>query len=237
MSSPEDVVSDGAVVLEALREQTHLLLGLTIGFSDEDWASPSRLPGWTRSHVAAHLVENAEGLIRVVQGLHEGRRVRMYDSEADRVLAIERGALDDGLTLQIKLDTSAGELLAALRDTVDDDRPVQLRAGLQMPAHDVALSRLNEVVLHSWDLTPDSDDLTLSSEVASALFEFHVGLVGRREDLPPLFLVADEGPTARLGADGETTTVLGPAADLILWLARGVRSPRISGAVNLPVTI
>lgn len=229
--APEGAV--GETVLEAVREHTHLLLGTTIGYSDEDWALPSRLPGWSRSHVAAHLVENARGLLRVTRGLAMGRSVRMYQSEAERVRAIELGALADGLSLQIDLDTTAGELHEELPGLLDDARDVQLRAGYALPAHQIPLARLYEVALHTFDLNPADDDLHLSPDVAQALLHFKCERLGRRADLPPLLVEAEGLASARLGADGEPTRVSGPAAPLLAWLARDVVSPRLVGAFPL----
>ncbi|MDR0416680.1 MAG: maleylpyruvate isomerase N-terminal domain-containing protein, partial [Propionibacteriaceae bacterium] len=38
---------------------TQSLLGDTIALSDGDWQAPSGLPGWTRAHIATHLVAQA----------------------------------------------------------------------------------------------------------------------------------------------------------------------------------
>ena len=58
-----------------------MLLGRTIAYSPEDWAASTRLPGWTRSHVAAHLIKGARSLAQVCRGLlGEGDDVDGYDS-------------------------------------------------------------------------------------------------------------------------------------------------------------
>ena len=66
--------------LHAVREQTHTLLGRTIAYSPEDWAAPTRLPGWARGHVAAHLIKGARGLAQVCRELLEGVFPGGYDS-------------------------------------------------------------------------------------------------------------------------------------------------------------
>ena len=43
--------------------------------TDEQWGGPSLLPGWSRSHVVAHLTLNAQALSGALEGLHEGRQV------------------------------------------------------------------------------------------------------------------------------------------------------------------
>ena len=55
-------------------EATQRLLGDTIAISEQAWQEPSRLPGWTRAHVAAHLARNADALVRAVDSVLMGRR-------------------------------------------------------------------------------------------------------------------------------------------------------------------
>lgn len=225
--------ADGApfdATLEAVREHTHLLLGATIGFSEEQWAQPSGLPGWTRSHVAAHLVENARGFVRVCQGLAERRPTRMYASHAAEVRAIESGALAGGLQLQIDLDTTASELQSLLPALEGNATLVEVRAEEPMPANEIPLARLFEVVVHSVDLTVDGHELHPPDDIALDLLAFESERIGRRSDVPGTLVLADEGYHVRLGAYGEFRTVGGPAADLLLWLARGIASPRLRGA-------
>lgn len=234
---PSRPAADGApfdVILEAVRERTHVLLGATIGLSEEQWAQPSLLPGWTRSHVAAHVVENARGLIRVCHGISEHRPVRMYASRMERIGAIERGALGGGLTLQIDLDTSASELETLLPALEGNTSPVEVRAGYRIPAEDLALARLYEVVVHSTDMDVADHRADLGPTAAQALLSFEAERVGRRPDLEGMLLLADEGYRARLGADDDFRTVGGPALDLLLWLARGLDSPRLRGAWDRP---
>lgn len=207
-------------VVNAVREHTSLLLGTTIGYSDEDWAAPTDLPGWTRSHVATHLAEGALGMARVVAGLHAGVPLRMYDSEAAKHRAIEVGALASGLDLQIRLDTSAGRLQNELASLEDDDRAITLRAGYRIPAKHLPLARLGEVVLHHMDLGSQFTTRDLAPEIAVSLLAFHVERIGGREDYPALRLIADEGYEGLLGPAGEPEVVRGPAGELMAWLAR-----------------
>src|SRR4051794_31115913 len=92
---------------------TQRLLGSTIVVSDEEWAAPSRLPGWSRGHVATHLARQADGLGRLVDGAATGVRQPMYDSPEARTAEIEQGAGRTGLELQTDLDTSAERLTEA----------------------------------------------------------------------------------------------------------------------------
>ena len=214
-------------VVAAVREHTSQLLGRTIGFSDEDWAAPTALPGWTRSHVAAHLVDGARRLVRVIDGLHSGRLRTMYDSDAEERRTIELGALAGGLELQILLDTTASELQELFPALEGDTSPVSLRPDYPIQAWQIPLSRLGEVVLHEIDLNGRSGTMDLAPETAVSLLAFQVERLAGRPGRPSVHLVADEGYEAILDGVDDQTEVRGPAADLIAWLSRGITSPRI----------
>lgn len=217
-----------ADVVAAVREHTSLLLGLTISFTDDDWAAPTSLPGWTRSHVAAHLVDGARGLVRVIDGLHSGRPRPLHDSDEDERRTIELGALADGLDLQIRLDTSASELQDLLPALEGESAPVELRPGHSVPAWQIPLARLGEVVLHHLDLDRSvAAAVDLAPETAVSLLAFQVERFAERPERPAVRLVADEGYVAAVDGAGDQIEVRGPAADLIPWLARGVTSPRL----------
>lgn len=214
-------------VVSAVREHTSLLLGTTIGFSEEDWATPTGLSGWTRSHVAAHLVAEARAMVRVIGELHDGVQRELYGSRREEHLAIELGAICGSLELQIDLDTSASELQELLPALEGDSRQIRLRDGHHLPARHLPHARLSEIVLHHFDLDAQFAPAALSPEIASALLQFHVERIGHRDDYPPLRLVTDEGYRGTVGRADEPATFHGPAADLLAWLMRGTESARI----------
>ena len=101
---------------------TQRLLGDTIAVSDEDWNAPSRLPEWSRGHVATHLARQADALSRLTEWARTGERQEMYASPEQRTAEIEEGAGRSGLELQIDLDTSAERLTEAF-DALDQPTP------------------------------------------------------------------------------------------------------------------
>lgn len=229
---PDDAVFDNIVA--AVRDHTHALLGLTITFSDEEWAAPSRLTGWTRSHVAAHLVANARGLSRVAEAHGRGVSEKMYDSDRDKMLEIERGALAAGLDQQISLDESAGALDAHWAQLAGDDSPVTLRAGYRIAVRHLPLARLFELVLHTFDLKPETILPEVREEVAPWVLQFGVDQIGDRPDMPAVNLIAADGYRARVGAPEQSAVdVSGPASQLLAWLTRNVVGPDLDGAFDL----
>lgn len=219
-----------AEVVDAVREQTALLLGTTIPYDEDDWAAPTLLPGWTRSHVAAHLVEGAQMMTSLLAS--DGLAGRL--SRRERQLRLERRALQAGLQLQIELDEASARLQGALADLHDDTRPIPVSHRWTIPAHDIPLLRLRELVLHHYDLTREPPE-GLTTVVAIDLLRLERDRP-RTDGLPPVLLVSDEGYSTRIGAsDTDVSTVIGPVHDLFLWLGRGVIAPSLSGASDLPV--
>src|SRR4029453_10394161 len=138
-----------------VRTATQRLLGDTILVTDEQWRAPSRLPAWTRGHVATHIARHADALVRLTQWARSGERQDMYPSPEYRANEIEAGAGRSGLDLQIDLDSPAGGLKSAFEelDAADAwDAMVEMRGGIKVPARLLPLARLLEVVIHHVDL-------------------------------------------------------------------------------------
>ncbi|NLE97717.1 MAG: maleylpyruvate isomerase family mycothiol-dependent enzyme [Propionibacterium sp.] len=221
-------------VIDSIREHTAHLLGTTISYDEDDWAEPTALAGWTRSHIAAHLVEEALNMIEVLR--HDDASAHALPSAEDRQRALERRALDAGIELQIELDETSGQLQDVLAVVGDDELAVTLSGGWEIQGREVPLVRLREVVVHHFDLIGEAA-LDVDDDMAQALLALEVRRP-RSEELPPVLLVADEGFSARIGdEDGETTTVLGPANDLLIWLARGITTSNVSGTADLEADI
>lgn len=220
-----------AEVIDAVREHTAHLLGTTISYDEHEWAQPIALEGWTRSHVAAHLIEDALAMLAELR-LGDAAE-HPHPSADDRQRAVERRALDARIGLQIELDETAGMLQGALAQVEDDDLAVTLRGDWVIRGRDVPLARLREIVVHHFDLVRE-EALDLDGPMAQELLRFEVERP-RLDELPPVLLVTDEGYSARIGDEaGDTTTVIGPANDLLIWLARGVTTTNVSGTHDLP---
>ena len=58
---PDPSASQLEAVLHLVSTTTARLLGDTIALSDDEWRAPSRLPGWSRAHVASHVARQADG--------------------------------------------------------------------------------------------------------------------------------------------------------------------------------
>src|SRR3954447_4063020 len=99
MTQTESAGTQLETLLGLVTVATQRLLGDTISVSDEDWRGPSRLPEWSRGHVATHVARQADGLVRLTEWARTGRRQDMYASAEQRSADIEAGSVRSGLEL------------------------------------------------------------------------------------------------------------------------------------------
>jgi maleylpyruvate isomerase len=221
-----------------VRQATQRLLGDTISVSDDDWRAASRLPDWTRGHVATHLARHADGMGRLVEWARTGERNEMYTSPEQRTSEIQEGAGRSGLELQIDLDTSAGRLAGAF-EALDAagkwDAIVELRDGTPVPARLLPLSRLLEVIIHHVDLDIGYEVTNIDQQTAEWLLEWCAYRFRNRENFPRLSLTSDSGFTVNVGKSGEPRQVSGTSANLLGWLMNRIDSSAVTGADGLKV--
>lgn len=220
---PTQCATRSADILQAVRDQTQHLLGLTITYSEADWAFMTRLPGWTRSHVAAHLILGAQELTRIADREAAGESAPQPKSTAERVIAIELGALKSGMELQVELDTSAGLLTEGLTRLSGVSGETVLHSGRRLSFDGLPLLTLAEITIHANDLS-SAATWELAPEVTMPLLEFAAEVYPRTEHRP-IRLVLDSGEEVIIPGDGEPMMATGPGNALLLWLARGVVSP------------
>jgi maleylpyruvate isomerase len=218
---------------------TQQLLGDTIAVSDDDWHAPSRLPEWTRAHVASHIARQADGLGRLVEWARTGERQDMYASPEQRASEIEAGAGRSGLELQIDLDTSAGALESAFERLEEEqawDAVVELRGGIQVPARLLPLTRLLEVAIHHVDLDVGYEVTDIDPQTAEWLLEWCAFRLKDRDDFPKLTLTSDSGFTIALGnAGAEPIAISGTSPNLLGWLMNRVGASAVSGDEGLHI--
>jgi maleylpyruvate isomerase len=219
-----------------VRTATQRLLGDTILVTDEQWRAPSKLPDWTRGHVATHIARHADGVVRLVQWALTGKRLDMYPSPAHRANDIEAGSGRSGLDLQIDMDTSAGRLTAAFEELDGAeawDAGVEMSRGVKVPARLLPLARLLEVVIHHVDLDIGYEITDIDAQTAEWLLEWCAFRLREREDFPKLELTSDSGLTATVGGAGEPVAVTGSSVELVGWLLGRTDGSAITGAGGL----
>ncbi|MFE5794874.1 maleylpyruvate isomerase family mycothiol-dependent enzyme [Streptomyces sp. NPDC056503] len=201
--------------LASLHEATERLLTDAASWDNAFVAQPSRLPGWTRGHVLAHLARNAEALVNVLEGRP------MYASAETRDADIERDAprpLDVQLA-DVRATYARFQEVAAV--PADWSRTVALRNGISDTASRLPFRRWVEVAVHHVDLDCGYELEDLPEEFVQREIDFLTERFGTLGNLPPTVLWASDGRTWTTGdASGEEgVAVMGSAADLLGWLA------------------
>ena len=234
--APADTTEQVETLRSLMITATQRLLGDTIAVTDEQWRADSRLPGWSRGHVATHVARQADALTRVVQGARAGVNVPMYSGPDQRDQEIEAGAHRSGLDLQIDLDTSAGALSESFESVAQEagwDTEVELRGGITVPLRLLPLARLAEVVLHHVDLDIGMDVQDIDAATAAWLLEWLSVRVSKRQDFPQVRIVSDSGDSIVLGTQGDVTEVHGSSAQLLGWLTGRSDATGVTGAEGL----
>ncbi|MEU6142178.1 maleylpyruvate isomerase family mycothiol-dependent enzyme [Streptomyces sp. NPDC047081] len=200
--------------LASVRDATERLLTAAAKLDNASAAEPSRLPGWTRGHVLAHLARNADALVNVLEGRP------MYVSGDARDADIERDA-PRPLDVQVAdLRESAARFQAAGAAPADWSRTVELRNGVTDSASRVPFRRWVEVELHHVDLGIGYELEDLPAEFREREIDFLTERFSGHPDVAPTRLT--DGTRAwRTGreADAPEITVTGPSAELLGWLA------------------
>jgi maleylpyruvate isomerase len=143
-------------VLAAVADAHRRLLARLDGLRAGQEAAPSRLPGWTRAHVLAHLARNAESHLRLLEAARRGEVVDQYPGgAAGRAAEIEAGAGGALVELVGDVRASAAALDAAWpRDPDDTTWQAGWRdvGGTERRVDDLPWRRWQEVEVHLVDL-------------------------------------------------------------------------------------
>lgn len=209
--------STPAPVLELLRGATSRLQRTVDAMTDADREAPSLLPGWSRGHVVAHLVLNAEALAAAAEGVRRGEPVPVYPSDAARDADIEalapRPAAEHAERLAAATERCAAALAALPGEAAD--RPVERTpGGARLAAGELPVMRWREVEIHHADLGLGYGPAHWPDAFTAYLL---ATLVWDRGDRHDLVLRTPDGDLP-VGA-GTGPVIEGPPALLAWWLA------------------
>ncbi|WP_329408717.1 maleylpyruvate isomerase family mycothiol-dependent enzyme [Streptomyces sp. NBC_00704] len=207
---------DHAHDLESVREATDRLLSAVAGLDNAAVAEPSRLPGWSRGHVLAHIARNADALVNVLEGrpMYADAQVRDADIERDAPRPLDVQLAD--------VRESAARFQAAGAVPADWSRTVELRNGVVDAAARLPFRRWVEVELHHVDLGIGLELEDLPEEFTERETEFLAERFEGHPEVPPTRVtdgtrVWHTGRKAE-GSGGPEVTVTGAPADVLGWL-------------------
>ncbi|HEX2904582.1 MAG TPA: maleylpyruvate isomerase family mycothiol-dependent enzyme [Jatrophihabitans sp.] len=205
------------------RRGTELLLGALDRLPDAALAEPSRLPGWTRAHLLAHLARNGDALRNLLTWARTGVETPMYSSPQARDSDIERTAALPPVELRADLAESIAALdadMAALTEAGWRGQ-ARTRQGRLITGADVPWMRCREVWVHTVDLDAGVEFADLPVEIGVALLSDACGFAAAGP--ADVRIVATDADFAATLGDGAVEVAL-PLAELLGWvLGRSVR--------------
>ncbi|GGU93289.1 TIGR03084 family protein [Streptomyces litmocidini] len=223
-------MSDPAVVLDDLRDESEELDRLVGELSEEGWAAPTPAPGWTIAHQIAHLAWTDRAALLAATDADA------FAAETQKALAAPDRFVDEGAEEGAKL--LPAELLARWR-TGRERLQEALRAvppgarfpwyGPPMSASAMATARLMETWAHGQDVA----DALGAARVPTARLR-HVAWIGHRardyaflvRGLPApaepfrVELEAPDGTSWTYGPEDAAQRVTGPALDFCLLVTQ-----------------
>lgn len=210
--------------IEAMRAGEALVLAQVDGLDDDDFAGPSRLPGWDRAHVVGHLARNADALGNLLAWARTGVPTPMYPSAEARAGGIEQSARQGPAALRADVGAASARLVAAV-DALPGtawDAEIRTNSGRRVTGAEVPWMRVRETWVHAVDLGTGVTFDDLLPEVVDALVDEVAGGLAGRDDCPVVTLSAtDRSGTWSVGPAGRgatAATVTGRRADLCAWL-------------------
>ncbi|WP_045877768.1 maleylpyruvate isomerase family mycothiol-dependent enzyme [Pseudofrankia sp. DC12] len=216
---------DISVTLPWLREGTTHLLSQVAKLTDDEFRTPSLLPGWTRGHVIAHVARNAEALGRLVDWARTGVESRMYSSAGQRADEIARTAAEAAPILRQDAASTAQALDHSLAQLSDEQWHRQIRSALGrvIPAAEVPWLRIREVWLHAVDIDTGATVHDIPADIIDLLLDDVTTTLSAKPGCPCLVLAPTDRERAwALGGAGQHAgphpAVRVPAATTAGWL-------------------
>jgi len=185
--------------LDWMRSGEAHVLGYVARLDDSALAAPSRLPGWSRAHVAGHLARNADALQNLVTWARTGVETPMYASVEQRAGGIEAAAAQDPDTLRSDVVAASERLMAALEalDGETWDAGIRTARGRPITAAEIPWMRVRENWVHAVDLGTGATFADMPAGAVDRLVDEVAGGLAGRDDCPAVTLTATDRDPAR----------------------------------------
>jgi maleylpyruvate isomerase len=191
-------------------------LGTALGrLTDEEFASPSLLPGWSRAHVLAHVAGNADALVNLLHWARTGTETPMYPSIQARDTRIDEVAALPPDQLRVAV-LAATQRLADAAGAVPEaawSAEVRTLSGRTVPAAQVPWMRCREVWVHAVDLAAGIEFSDIPDDVLAALVDDVFRMWDARDEVPDVAVFAGD----REWGTG-ALAVAGPLPAVTAWL-------------------
>ena len=228
MAARTDQTTDPAL-LDALlqaRRGTAFFARKLNELTDTELDGGTRLPGWTRRHVVAHVGYNARAIARLVEWAATGVETPMYPSPEARDHEINFGATLPPIALRHLFDHSAVHLSVEWRDLPADawHHKVKTAQGRVVPAEETVWMRTREVWIHVIDLDNGATFADIPFPVLERLLTDITGAWHTRGTDKDLLINTTGAGTGTNLAFGDATAqnptiVTGPLPAVVEWAA------------------
>ncbi|GGF38228.1 maleylpyruvate isomerase family mycothiol-dependent enzyme [Subtercola lobariae] len=192
--------------------------------SDEEFNEPSRLAGWSRRELIAHVGLNARALTHLTEWAASGIEHPMYSSPTQRKDDIEFAATLPTQALRNLSDHAAIHLNVEWRDLPEEAWSATIRTaqGRIVPASETVWIRSREVWIHAVDLGNGANFLDFPAPFVDALLTDVTSAWARRreaESLPYYVLEPLDRPQSLRDtiAPPDAVVLRGPATGLAQW--------------------
>jgi maleylpyruvate isomerase len=226
MAARTDNVTDPgllAQLLVARRGQAYYSRKLS-ELSDDDLDAPSRLEGWDRRHLVAHVGLNARALTHLTEWALTGIETPMYGSPTQRQEEIDFAATLPAQALRNLSDHAAIHLNVEWRDLPEHawSNTVRTAQGREVAVSETVWMRTREVWIHAVDLDNggsfnDFPPKLIDSILLDVLASWRKRRDGEKLPTYVLELIDREGVLNSEDAHQDSTLIRGLAADLASW--------------------
>jgi maleylpyruvate isomerase len=147
-------VEDVRTTLAEIDTASERLMVTAAKLTDQDLSGPSRLPGWSRGHVLAHLVRNADSCWNLLEWARTRAETPQYPSDESRDAGIEAnsGRPIGELRAELRIAVERLALQAGTMPGSAWQHMIRARAGWAHPAWYALSRRWREVEAHHIDL-------------------------------------------------------------------------------------
>lgn len=194
--------------------------------TDPELDGGTRLAGWTRRHVVAHVGYNARAIARLIEWAATGVETPMYSSPEARNQEINFGATLSPIALRNLFDHSAVHLNVEWRDLPAAAWQHQVRTaqGRVVPATETVWMRTREVWIHAVDLNNGATFADVPAPVLERLLTDITGAWHTRGTDTGLRINATGTTTGMDLTFGDTsaenpTLITGPLPAVVQWAA------------------
>ncbi|MCD2193695.1 maleylpyruvate isomerase family mycothiol-dependent enzyme [Actinomycetospora endophytica] len=188
---------------------------------DGELTRPTRCPGWTRAHLIAHLIRDADALTNLATWAVTGRGTPAYESREARDADIETTARRSATELAAALaqaDVRLEDALRRLKDGVQVQTMPTLFSG-EISAFSLPAVRTTELIVHHDDLDTTWEWHEADPDGIVDAIDVCVTRLQASPAVPGLQIIAREGEEWTVG-DG-SIRIEGYYENLLPFLARG----------------